>query len=389
MKLLAIITFLCAAFLCNGQTRYDVSLNVENIERNTIIVVPDGAIPKGGYPVVFMFHGTGGDGEKFFNVSQWKEKGQKEKFITVFPSSLEYCVVEDGKKENTTKWHIAELDSIACPNQTLADDVKFIRVLFDSLVQRLPIDKTKVYATGFSNGGAFVSKLAVEMSDVFAAVGACGGALNKGDSAFAARKVPVWFVLGTQDNKWLNAYEQFGLKEFPFNDSTIYWLNRALGRYRGVLELENVYTKTETQNTLTYTYNTSLATNVADVRELRFTLVNGMVHQYPNGENFPVILADYYWDNFFRNYTKEVVSSIENESDFSGLSIYPNPAYNTISIEQEGSWEFILYSLQGSAILTYSEYGRTVLDISRLPRGIYTGMLKKNDEKKFYRLVVL
>ena len=25
-------------------------------------------------PVAFMFHGTGGDGEKFYNISGWKEK---------------------------------------------------------------------------------------------------------------------------------------------------------------------------------------------------------------------------------------------------------------------------------------------------------------------------
>ncbi len=389
MKLLVIITFLCTTFLCYGQTRYDISLVVDDIKRNTIIVVPDGAIPKGGYPVVFMFHGTGGDGEKFLNISQWKEKGQKEKFITVFPSSLEYCVIEDGKKENTTKWHIAELDTIACPNQTLADDVKFIRFLFDSLVHRLSIDRTRVYATGFSNGGAFVSKLSVEMSDVFAAVGPCGGALNKGDSAYSARKVPVWFVLGTQDNKWLNAFEKFGLKEFPFNDSTIYWLNGALGRYRGVLELENTYTKSEIQNTLTYTYNTSTDIKTEDKRELRFTLVNGMGHQYPNGENYPVAIADFYWDNFFKNYTMQIVSSVENEPDFSGgISIYPNPAHNAISIAEEGDWEFVLYSVLGEKIFTYSAYGNTSLDISSLPKGIYTSILIKNSQRQLNQLII-
>ena len=64
--------------------RFDVKFNFDGVEREFIVVKPTGAVPAGGYPVVFMFHGSSGDGEQFYNTSKWKERGEIEKFITVF-----------------------------------------------------------------------------------------------------------------------------------------------------------------------------------------------------------------------------------------------------------------------------------------------------------------
>ncbi|MFZ1255451.1 MAG: hypothetical protein WAR77_03820, partial [Saprospiraceae bacterium] len=73
-----------------SQQRYDIQFMLDGHVRECIIVKPSTAPPVGGYPVVFMLHGTSGDGEKFYNISGWKELGQAENFITVFPSSLSW-----------------------------------------------------------------------------------------------------------------------------------------------------------------------------------------------------------------------------------------------------------------------------------------------------------
>lgn len=67
-----------------AQIRRDFTVNFEGVNREFIVVRPSGVVPAGGYPVVFMLHGTSGDGEKFYQGSGWKEKGEAEKFIRFF-----------------------------------------------------------------------------------------------------------------------------------------------------------------------------------------------------------------------------------------------------------------------------------------------------------------
>src|SRR5688500_13033371 len=106
---LVFILFVCTTAASVAQTRIDVTLNVEGGDRFFIVHRPSGPAPSGGYPLVFMFHGSSGDGQKFYNISGWKEKGEQETFVTVFPSSLEYCVEEDGNRHRTTKWNNGDL----------------------------------------------------------------------------------------------------------------------------------------------------------------------------------------------------------------------------------------------------------------------------------------
>ncbi|MBK7697090.1 MAG: hypothetical protein IPI30_23145 [Saprospiraceae bacterium] len=97
MKGIITIAVLFVAILqLNSQRRFDVQFVVDGRMRESIIVQPSTPPPAGGYPVVFMLHGTSGDGLKFYNISGWKELGEDENFITVFPSSLSWCFVEDG-----------------------------------------------------------------------------------------------------------------------------------------------------------------------------------------------------------------------------------------------------------------------------------------------------
>ena len=50
------------------------------------------------------------------------------------------------------------------------DDVGFMRAVVDRIVGSYPVDSRRIYATGLSNGGAMVQRLALEAPDIFAAV---------------------------------------------------------------------------------------------------------------------------------------------------------------------------------------------------------------------------
>ena len=53
-------------------------LTVDGVVREVVLHVPDSVNGSQDVPVVFMLHGTSGDGDKFYNISGWKEKAAAE-----------------------------------------------------------------------------------------------------------------------------------------------------------------------------------------------------------------------------------------------------------------------------------------------------------------------
>lgn len=277
-----------------AQQRHDITIVVDGVDRQFVVAQPSGAAPSAGYPTVFMFHGSGGDGDRFYNNSGWKELGEREGIVTVFPSALEYCYDdEDGQRKRITKWNCGELVEHACPGQTLRDDTEFVRAIIDTITRLLPIDRERMYASGFSNGGIFTSKLAIEMSDVFPAIAVSAGKLHTLDSAMPRAKIPVAYSIGSTDDR---VTEPAGITELPYNDSLFKYVGRIVRSYLGAFELAEDYAQMETPKTVTYLWTTPLPG--ATARQFSFTLVKGLGHAYPNGSNHAVSAPEAFW-NFF------------------------------------------------------------------------------------------
>lgn len=73
---------------------------------------------------------------------------------------------------------------------TDVDDVAFITQLLDLLERDYPVDPTRIFATGHSNGGMIAYRLACESSDQIAAVAANDTAMVVDDCA-PTRPIPV------------------------------------------------------------------------------------------------------------------------------------------------------------------------------------------------------
>jgi polyhydroxybutyrate depolymerase len=382
-RMFAIITLAVIGTAASAQTRYDVKMTVDSVERQFIVVRPSGAVPAGGYPLVVMFHGTSGDGEKFYNISGWKEKGESEKFVTVFPSSLEYCFIDDstGSPHRTTKWNCGEAEEAKCPGEYLKDDVKFVRLMLDTIAKTLPIDRRRVYASGFSNGGYFVTKLAVEMSDVFAAIAISAGGLHDLDAALPKRLIPLAYTIGDHDDRLTSA---LGIPAVPFNDSALYYTRWIVNRYLATFGLASSYTKDSTMYTITYRYTTPGAYPGAS--EYSFTLFKDMGHQYPNGVNYPVTIANPFWQ-FFRQYQSPL--SVEDRSDaVPQLHIYPNPASTFLVVDGRGELTLTLSTLLGERVFTAAAAGGQRIQLPHLAGGLYVAGVSV-DRKQSTQIIVL
>lgn len=276
--------------------RHDFATRVGGDLRRYIVSVPagyDGVTP---VPVVFMLHGTSGDGEKFYNISGWKELGEEQTILTVFPSSWHHCILDDAQVKHTTKWNSFDMPEILCPGQVPRDDVGFLRQVRDELVDRFAVDEARVYVVGFSNGGEMAARCAVEMSDVLAGVASAAGALPV-DSAFTPlRDLPVSFLIGEQDDR---ATTLVGLPSLPMDLPELFALPLfagALATYRETFGLEPEYTPSGSVSRVNSATFAGAAGNV-----FRFSIVKGLAHQYPNGQNHPLQGARLHWE-FLKDY---------------------------------------------------------------------------------------
>jgi polyhydroxybutyrate depolymerase len=303
-------------------------LTVDGLERETIVYVPVKARFVRA-PVLVMFHGTSGDGERFYNISAWREKADAEGLIAVFPSALVHCFFEDengdgdfedpGERKVTTKWsggnigdelplctaeEIAALppDQQALVDHPLADDVAFFRAMLAAAGEAYAIDAGRVYVSGFSNGGQMTSRLIVEASDLIAAGAAAAGALSVDTVAEHPR--PFVFSVGNLDDRFT---ARVGVSPIPMSE-TMLTDYPALGliavRFLTALQLDDEYTYQETtiggKKLSRFTASTSLA-GAGNV--FQYVVIEGLEHQYPNGENHPVSAPDLLW-TFFQPYTR-------------------------------------------------------------------------------------
>lgn len=315
--------------------RFDKTVRLEGRNREFIISKPIGAVPPGGYPVVVMLHGTTGNGELFYQTSGWKELGQQEKFISVFPSSLAYCVQEEGKSSVVTKWNNGDLQSAACPGQEFKDDVLFMRTVIDTLKSGFQINSQRIYFCGFSNGGVHTAKLAVEMSDIIAASVSASGILHSLDSGTIRPAIPCWLTIGTQDDRFLDALVNFNIRSIPYNDSALTLFSGILDNFTAGLGLQNQYTRKDSStNLMFYEYSRLKNGEPASARFI-FLLARNMFHVFPNGTNYPFFeSAPLYWHFFFKNIVKSSTTPLQSvPTPNPQLKVYPNPAQAYIRIK--------------------------------------------------------
>jgi polyhydroxybutyrate depolymerase len=282
------------------EKRIDHTITVEGVTRSFIVYQPPNSLPGEKLPLVFMFHGSGGNGEKFYNISGWKEKAAKEKFYAVFPSALAYCTVNANDTTNTaTHWASYEFDAGLCPGQTVKDDVLFVREMTKFLQENYSIDEKRRYINGFSNGGQFAFRLAIEAPDLFAATSIFGAALLT-PNKIPGELIPVYQGVGNIDRLFLAGAQR--LEPFPMDASLLdiplfsYNMQNACRTFR--LKNEYTFRTPPLYTTFAYTIPSGSSTN-----SFYFHLFNGLDHQYPNGINYPLSAAELIWD-FLKEYSK-------------------------------------------------------------------------------------
>jgi len=148
--------------------------------RQYLLHVPATYKPEAPAALVLIFHGAGIGAERFVNYSRFSNVADREGFLIVYPQGL-------GEEP---VWN---------PSPG-SQDVQFISDLIDHLQRRCHVDPNRIYASGHSNGGSMVNRLACELADRIAAIGTVSGAYQSTAECSPSRPIPVFALHGTADN---------------------------------------------------------------------------------------------------------------------------------------------------------------------------------------------
>lgn len=146
------------------------SIMHDGLKRKYLIHLPPHYNGNNKLPVVFAFHGGGGDMSMQSDDNKYGliSKANKEGFIAVFPNG--YSKFPGGK---LATWNAGSCCGEARDKQI--DDVGFIKKVVQDITSNYASDRNRFFATGMSNGGMFSYRLACEMSDVFKAIAPVAG----------------------------------------------------------------------------------------------------------------------------------------------------------------------------------------------------------------------
>lgn len=288
-----------------GKNRFTTSIDGD--AREYYVHVPQSYSGSAAVAVVFMLHGTSGNGEEFYDRSGWRQVGEDENVVTVFPSSWRYCINDGVDIKNTTKWNTTpDSDFTFCPGQTGRNDIKFLSTIITELNVKFKIDNKRIYLAGFSNGGQMAAKCAVEMSDKLAAVAENAGSFYIDTTYVPKRKLPILFQIGNLDYGPGNTGPAIPLGKLDtiLRTSGLLYLagkvNRVANSHVRSFGLNANYTISGDTNSVVVATYKSLTPG--SVNDFRLSFVKNMGHVYPNGDNHWMEGARIQWA-WFKQYS--------------------------------------------------------------------------------------
>jgi len=288
-----------------GKNRFTTIIDGD--EREYYVHVPQSYAATTPVSVVFMLHGTSGNGLDMWERSGWREVGEDENIITVFPSSWRYCIIDEGVQKNTSKWNTTpDANWTFCAGQTARNDIKFLNSIITELNSKYKIDNKRIYLVGFSNGGQMAAKCAVDLSDKLAAVCENAASFFLDTTYIPKRKLPVLFQVGNEDYGPGNTGPAIpmSLLDTLIRTPGIPLLNgkhyRIAQNHIKTFGLNPNFTISGDTNSVSFATYKSLTPG--SINDFRFVMVKNLRHAYPNGDNHWMEGARVHWA-WFKQYS--------------------------------------------------------------------------------------
>ena len=365
--LITALTFLfIGAQTIKAQTLLNQTLVHDGNNREYAIYIPASYDQSQAVPLLFNFHGGGGNIVDYMSSVDMRPIADTANFILVYPQA-----VPDPGNGGATSWmHKAP---------TTFDDVPFVEAMIDVIAAEYMIDDNRVYVCGYSLGGEFTYELACSLNNRIAAAGAVARTMQGETFNNCAPQHPtgVLTILGTAD----------GISDYngiTFNGIQYYMSAAETHEYWATANncdanptMSTIANTNTSDGSIVERYSWKDASGCTYVEHLK--VVNGG-HDWPGVfGNMDIDASQEIWSFVSRYNLSGLVgcatNSIENTlGQEEVLRVFPNPFKDQLIVESpfQGKQNYALYSILGEHVLTGSIHsGSTLIELSRIPDGLY------------------
>ncbi len=371
MKKNILIGLFCSlTFLLNmvsAQQTITKNMEVNGIKRSYILYIPSSYNTNVKVPLLFCFHGYNMDAVDQMDYGDFRKIADTAHFILVYP--------QGSLMNNVTHWNVG-----GWTIGSTANDIGFTRAMIDTLSASYQIDTTRIYSTGYSNGGFFSFELACQMGEKIAAIGSVCGSMTPEtfNHCDPNHPMPILQIHGTNDPIIRYTGETYSL---PIDSTLAYWKRfNQTDSNASINLLPNINT-TDGCTVETQLYDHGLFCNAV----MHYKIVNGK-HTWPGandgsgiGTNRDINASEVIW-NFVSQYSihgKIGCATLSTSTIYNSSKLYrasPNPTNDIISINLNPNeiCKFVILSPLGQ-IMTSGQISAVspTIDLSSLGTGLY------------------
>ena len=181
----------------------DQQIDGQMVSRSVIIQAPSVLDAATKYPLVFAFHGGGGNNNHWVNtLRQFTDSGA---FIGIYPQG------------HLNFWNLG-------PEPSTANDVAFVNIIVETLLTYTNVDSEKIFAIGASNGAGMVNTLAAKTQHFKAIAPVATQLIRSIDISQQTKPVSIFQINGAQDNVIpIEGGERLGHSFFSAYESARKW----------------------------------------------------------------------------------------------------------------------------------------------------------------------
>lgn len=333
------------------------TIQYDGLTREYSIYVPASYDGTTSFPLLFNFHGGGGDIASQIAIADMSPIADTANFIVVYPQAR-----QDPSDGNSFNW-IPKVPGTF-------DDVPFISSLIDTIAINYEIDQNRIYACGYSLGGDMSFELACKLNSRIAAIAPVARTMQANPDSFCFPEHPtgVLTILGTDDNTSpYNGITYLGTEYYLSAAAThSYWANHNNCDVNPTMS-------TVSPSVERYTWSTT--SGCSYVEELK---VIGGGHDWPGSfGNMTIDASEEIWQFVSRydiNGLIECSTASINEYSKDNFRVYPNPVNSELTIEIDLSEEkkYRIYSTIGELVSSGKlNSNLNTIDLSSLPPNIY------------------
>lgn len=347
------------------------SLRHQSYQRRYIVHLPPDFTGNTPLPVVLVLHGGSGNYLSVQGFTRMNPISDQNDFLAVYPQGR-------GIAPPGFSW--ADGRGTTADNANI-DDVGFMTKLIDSLHHDYNIDTNRVYVCGFSNGGFMTQRLACEIPDQFAAIGALGCSMDTNliQRCQPDRAVPMAYFSGTADPEV--PYEGGAMRNpavtpiVPVDTAVHFWVNaNNCQTAEPVVDVPNTVSSDNSTVKLFQYTDCDCEANV-----YFYKIINGghtwpgvPIPQFPQlgNTNEDIRASEELWEFFDQFSLCTLPTGTDDRFDAPrGMRVFPNPTRGTLRIASERPIKKVcLFNGIGLRVGTYN---KATITLKKLPAGIY------------------